>query len=326
MQRLRTIPIFLCLAALSLSGMAQRVKASAELDTNAIKIGEQFRLKLSIEQPANMEVAWPRWSDTVTKGVEIVEIGEVDTGRSHGAGQVTFVRNYVLTVFDSGSYTIPPIGFAGGPGNMVYTKPLFVTVISPEVDTTKGIHDIKGPVEVPFNWREYLPYILGAMGAVIVLIGIIYLIVYLVRKRRAKIAARPQPVVPAIPAHVIALEALRQLGQRQLWQQGMVKQYHSELTDILRDYLKAVYAIDAPEMITDDIVRQLKLKDLSNEHRNVVRNVLELADMVKFAKVAASDKENEQVFASVTAFVHETSARELTERAGQEKKGGGDAR
>lgn len=327
MRSIRVIPVFLCLVAVPLSGMAQRVKVSAGLDTNAILIGQQLHMTLRVEQPANLQVLWPNWNDTIIKGVEIVEIVKTDTVFSANKDKVTFTRDYLLTSFDSGGYTIPPIAFRGTAGRdteTVFTEPLFLMVDKPAVDTSKGIRDIKGPVEIPFDWREYLPYILAAMGAVVVLVVVIYLIVYYIRKRRARRAALPVPEAPPVPPHLVALQALEELGKKQLWQQGKAKQYYTELTDILRDYLRDVYKINAPEMLTEEIVQHMKFKHVTDAQRTVIRSVLTLADMVKFAKVKATDTENLQAFDAVTGFVQETAGRDGSEKAEPKGKGGAD--
>ena len=322
------IPVFLCLAALSFTASAQRIKAGAELDTNAILIGQQFHLILKVEQPANLQVLWPNWHHTVVTGVEIVDV-KTDTVFSENKDKISFTRDYLLTSFDSGGYHIPPIAFKGTAGRdteTVFTEPLFISVDKPAVDTTKGIRDIKGPVEIPFDWREYLPYILAGMGGVILLVGIIYWIVYYVRKRRARRAALPVPEAPPVPPHLLALEALEQLRGKQLWQQAKIKQYHTELTDILRDYLRDVYKINAPEMLTDEIVQHMRFKHVTDSQRTVIRSVLELADMVKFAKVRATDTENEQAFNAIVGFVQETAGRDGSEKEDLKGKGGADVR
>ena len=306
------------------AALAQGVKVSGSMDKNTIQIGQQFHLTLKVEQPANRVTLWPMWTDTITKGVEIVGIVKTDTAFSANKDKVTFTRDYLLTSFDSGGYTIPPIALMATTGRdteTAYTEPLFLAVGKPAVDTTKGIKDIKGPVEIPFDWREYLPYVLGAIGAVILLVAIIFMIVYIVRKRRAKRALVPEPTEPPIPPHIVALQALGELEQKQLWQQGKLKLYYTELTDILRDYIRDVYKINAPELLTEEIVQYLRFKNLTGEQKQAVRAILELADMVKFAKVAPTEIENRESLNVVTAFVQETAG---NDGETPEKEKGGD--
>lgn len=313
----------LCLALLSVTGFAQKVKVSSELDTNAIMIGQQFRMKVKVEQPANLSVIWPQWDDTITKGVEIVDMGKTDTTFSDNKDKITFTREYILTSFDSGAYTIPAFAFTATTGTVsenIFSNPLFIAVDKPAVDTTKGIRDIKGPVEIPFNWKEYLPYVLGGIGVVALIVVTIILVVRAVRRRKARRAAMPEPTAPPIPAHIRALGALDELVLKQLWQHGKTKEYYTELTDIFRDYISELYKINAPEMLTDEIVRHLKFKELTGEQKHVVKTVLELADMVKFAKVSPSTVENEQSLVAVTVFVQETAlAEEKREKEKAEK-------
>lgn len=312
MGTIRLITVWVCLAALPFAGFAQSVKVSSSLDKKTILIGQQFHMKVRVEQDAGLSVLWPEWNDTVTKGIEIVEIGKTDTVLSADKRQAVYTRDYLLTSFDSGSYTIPAFEFkAADKGTVldkVFTDPLFLKVNRPAVDTTQDIKDIKGPVEIPFNWREFLPYILAAAGILLLAgTGIFFLLRYL-RKRKALRSLVPEYVPPPVPAHEKALTALRELEQKQLWQQGKTKAHYTELTDILRLYIKDKFDIDAPEMLSDEIIQYLRFKPLTGEQKQSVRAVLELADMVKFAKAAPSEIENRESVNAVTRFVNETAA------------------
>ena len=331
MENRRAIPVLACLALLPFTGFAQRIAVSGGLDTGAIMIGQQFHMKLRVEQPANLTVLWPEWNDTIVKGVEIVDMGKTDTVFSANKDRITFTRDYLLTSFDSGAYVLPPAMFMATSGRdteRVFTDPLFLKVDKPAVDTTKGIRDIKGPVEIPFDWREFLPYILAGFGIVGVIVLIVFLLLRHLRKRRERLALIPVPTAPPVPPHIVALGALEALDKKQLWQQGRTKNYYTELTDILRDYIRDVYKINAPEMLTDEILQHLKFKEISGEHRHTLRTVLELADMVKFAKVQPSGVENTRSLETTVAFVQETAGRDGSEKPEEKgkktEKGGAD--
>ena len=85
---------------------------------------------------------------------------------------------------------------------------------------------------------------------------------------------------------------------------GKVKAYYTALTDILRRYVGGRYGIDAMESTTDEILAQMG--ELSKENYNNLRTILQLSDIVKFAKGVPTEQENEQVWFDTYRFVEET--------------------
>ena len=109
-----------------------------------------------------------------------------------------------------------------------------------------------------------------------------------------------------MPPHIIALQKLTAIGDKKLWQQEQTKQYHTEITDVIREYLESRYAIQAMEQTSDEIFASLRHMDISDENRNTLRQVLILADLVKFAKEKPAPFENEQSMDNAVAFVKKT--------------------
>ena len=89
---------------------AQKVIATAKLDSNNILIGDQVKLKVQISYPSKTIIAWPDLKDTLTKHVEIVQKSKIDT-ISKDAGKFTLRQTYTITSFDSGSFYVPQISF-----------------------------------------------------------------------------------------------------------------------------------------------------------------------------------------------------------------------
>src|SRR5690606_17405540 len=127
-------------------------------------------------------------------------------------------------------------------------------------------------------------------------------------KKRQKTPV-PTPVEPApdIPPHELALGKLTALRDQKLWQQGAVKPYHSELSDILRDFLQRRYRIPAMEQTTDEIFTALAATDLPDRQKARLRQVLTLADLVKFAREQPLHTDNEQSMAQAIEFVKEAA-------------------
>ena len=111
---------------------------------------------------------------------------------------------------------------------------------------------------------------------------------------------------PKLPPHVIAMEALENLRLKKLWQAGKVKEYYTEMTDIIRYYIEGRFSIYAMEMTTDEIMQSLKAHEDGSAARDLLRDTLVLADLVKFAKAQPLPLDNEQSLNQCIDFVKAT--------------------
>jgi len=85
---------------------------------------------------------------------------------------------------------------------------LFVKV--PNVDLKKGIADIKKPYQAPVTFKEIAPWLLG----IILISAFIFLVVYMISRRRKNLPLFLRPEKPKLPAHVVALQELDKLKKR----------------------------------------------------------------------------------------------------------------
>jgi hypothetical protein len=242
--------------------------------------------------------------DTISGKIQVVS-SKIDTIIDKGDASIHTIRkNYTITSFDSGTYVIPSYAFHTAAGDIT-TGELSLQVSPVAVDTTKAIYDIKQPLTVKYSFMDWLrdnwKWVASGLAAILIIGGIIY---YIRKKlKKAPVIEAPKPV---IPAHVTALNQLNDLRDKKLWQQEQTKQYHTELSDIVRDYLENRYAIQALEQTSDEIFASLRHKDISDENRNTLRQTLILADLVKFAKEKPLPHENEQSMDNAVAFVTKT--------------------
>jgi hypothetical protein len=292
------------LLLMSLSIKAQQPIASAWLDTNSILIGDQTGFNLQLQLPQNMPFRWPLFADTLTGEIEIVNRGAIDTTRLDN-GMMRIGQKLTITVFDSGYYVVPPISFTIGNAmdSAVETEPFLLNVFSVAVDTTQAIKPIKGPIEAPLTLAELLPWILLLLAALLITVGIIYY--YKKRKKKQPVVlARPKPKVPP---HRWALDELEKLRNEKLWQKDLVKHYHSRLTDIVRQYLDDRFTIMAPEMTTPEIMQAAYKIRLNDKNLRELQQILEMADLVKFAKYKPMPDEHNRSMTQAVDFVKDTS-------------------
>ena len=291
-----------CLAFF-LTGMlnAQYVEVLAEFDTNQVRIGEVFHLNLSVKQPEGLNVTFPPIQDTLVDRVEVLESFPADT--LFGDDILQIAKQYRLTCFDSGLYVIPPLVFGFNSGDLsdsISTHPMYLLVHSVAVDS--AFYDIKSPIHVPVGFMEVFPYVAGGLA----LLAAIGFLVWFLRKRKGSKSIF-LPSKPEEPAHVIALRELDELKEQKLWQQNKFKDYYTRLTDIIRRYMVRRYGIPAMEMTSLEIHRAWSLSGEDKEDLAGNLNVLlNLADLVKFAKEKPLASDNEGNMERAYVFVHKT--------------------
>ena len=286
---------------------AQDIVARAYLDTTDILIGDQINLNLEFDMPLDYRVLWPFSHDTLTRNVEIVTQTPVDTLINSRENTVSLVQKITITSFDSGYYQLPALRFRYQPVDdtgfhELSTMPVYLRVHSMEIDTTQSIMAIKPPLRAPLTFGEIMPWLLMVLG----IIAIAALLVYIISKKRKKepiFTIRPRPV---LPPHVMAIQGLESLRQKKLWQSGKVKDYYTQLTDIVRIYIEGRFGVAAVEMTSNEIIEGLKRSGTHREAVEGLRQTLTLADLVKFAKATPLPTENDASMDQCINFVETT--------------------
>ncbi|MBM3434747.1 MAG: hypothetical protein FJY07_00855 [Bacteroidetes bacterium] len=299
--------IFILLHGLLLQHFLNAQTASLTTDTNAILVGDQINMKLAFFLPAGSVVQWPALNDTIISKIEILNKTKVDTSLSSDKTKMNLLQVFKITCFDSGYYAIPPIKIGyKKPGDALLqtaeTPAILLTVSSVSVNTQEDIRDIKKPLEAPFTLKEAMPWIIGLFFFGLVVYGVIY---YLKKRKKAEPVFR-SPVRLKIPAHQVALDALENLRQRKLWQSGMIKDYYTELTEIIREYILAKFNIHAPELTSDEILSALNYTATDQGAKQLLGQTFVIADLVKFAKMQPLPAEHDTSLSNAVSFVKAT--------------------
>ena len=287
----------------SLSSLAQsEIHATAKLDSTKIRLGEQTHLQLTISIPSDAQVIFPLIPDSIHK-LEIVQRSKIDTIKSADGKFATYHQSLTVTGFDSGYFVIEPMTFfyqKKGSSNTdsVSTEAMLMQVQTVAVDTTKEFKDIKPPVDVPFTFREAIPYILAGLA----IIAAIIVITRLLKNRKRK-PIEVKRKIPSRPAYEIALEQLRKIEAQKLWQQGSYKQYQSAVADTVRAYIEHRFTIPALELPSDETLEYFKRNHITQEAFEKLGQIFILADMVKFAKAIPIGTENELSMQQAIDFV-----------------------
>jgi hypothetical protein len=287
---------------------SQSVELSTKLDTNQIRIGEQLHLDISVWHPPGVRVQFPEIGDTLMDGIEVLEAYPRDTVAEDKNLKIS--QRFRLTSFDSGFYEIPPMRFrisSGQWSDSIDSNPMYLLVHSVAVDST--IYDVKAPIHLPLSFLEVFPFVLGGLA----LVAAVYLLLwYLRRRRKSKGLLIPERLQE--PAHVIAFRELDRLREEKLWQRSELKPYYTRLTEIIRQYMERRFDIPAMEMTSYEILDAWKMGERPTEDLTAKLNrLLNLADLVKFAREKPLASDNEENLERAYEFVKRTVPVQKTE-------------
>ncbi|MBN2682213.1 MAG: hypothetical protein JXR58_06865 [Bacteroidales bacterium] len=185
------------------------------------------------------------------------------------------------------------------------------------------IMDIKPPYDEEWSiWEDFKIFLedYGIYLIIIVLLIAIALIYFIYFKKKKQ--KEDLPAMPLEPAHIIAFRDLNDLKEKKLWQAGKVKEFHSRLTEILRRYMEQRYGIMALEQTTYEILQSIaKEKILNKQEKAILKEILELADLVKFAKFTPIPDENDRSLRNSYQFVEKTKiVEEITKNEDVDEK------
>jgi hypothetical protein len=266
--------IFYILLFISSISFSQESMVKLEIDTTYIRIGEQFQLKISVNETQNVII--PKIQ---LKGLEIIDSTKVDTLKN------SLIRRYILTGFDSGAFYIPQQQIFVK-NQAFLTDSLLVNVATIAIDTTKvKKFPIKTIKKEPFTFDDFKIY-LYILLAILAIIGF-WIYWFVIRKRKT---TEDAPTYRTLPPYEEALLKLNELDEKLLWQNNKIKEYYSELTEIIRGYIERELKVPALENTTDEvleIIKDFKKSDTIETSKETIaklKDLLREADLVKFAK------------------------------------------
>lgn len=276
--------------------LAQEPKISAHTDSAQYKIGQWVLLHVDAQLPPGVDSLVPVPRDSVGP----FEVLAIEPTQPTDGRQQWMFR---LTLFDTGNVFIPPIAFAYRSRTdtvlrVAYSNPLPLSIVGIPIDVKGDIKDIKPPLDAPWKFEDFLPYLVAL--AVLLLAGLAY---YYYRKKKKEREAAFLPPKPTIPPGQAALGALRILEDKHLWQQGKVKEYYSEVTEIVRRFFEDQFGLLALESTSDEILHQLHRVPEAAPLQPQCRSFLTTADLVKFAKYQPAPEEHERELRSAYEIV-----------------------
>ena len=153
------LKVVLCAVSLfaGTSFVHAQVTVEATIDSLQLLIGEQAKIKLQVSMDANQKLRLPLFSDTIVRGVEIVDVAKPDTQLLNDNKRWLISQEYTVTSFDSALYYLPPMKVMVN-DKQYQSEALALKVYSIPVDTLHpdqffGPKDIR---KVPLIWSDVI--------------------------------------------------------------------------------------------------------------------------------------------------------------------------
>lgn len=308
--------VTICTSAQDDGGLRSR------LSRDSILIGDQIEWLFDFALDEGEELSVGKPADVPVQGVETIKGMSIDT-LSTKKGRLELRGKVILTSFDSGSYVLPDLTALltradGAVETLLFEGPVLAVNTIPVDTATFQPYDIKGQIRYPLTFKEVIPWV----GVAILLAAIIWVLVRWIRRRRENRSFFGREAVKD-PPHIVALRSLEKTRGQKLWQNNKQKQFYTQVTDALRQYMADRYEIPALEETTAEIFGDMKDKQVDQQLLDRVKELFTTADYVKFAKHNASDLENEEAIPTAVRFVNETYMQQVegeTDNAAKEDK------
>lgn len=282
---------------------AQEVKVIPSLERSEILIGEQINMRVRVIHDKKTPARLILPSDTLVNGVEILDSRLIDSLAVNDKLKEA-VYDVVITSFDSAMYVLNNVKALVGDSlySASESPTLLVNTVPVDVSNPEQYNDIKDAWKTPFVFRDYL-LPAGIVALVLILAYPAYrLWRYL---RRPKEASSTLLSEPEKEPYEEAMDALLTLKAKELWENNQVKEYYTELTDILRRYIFRVHGIATWDRTSSEILEAFRIGVDKGQSYSNLQKVLSTADLAKFAKYIPMAQENIGMFNLTETFVHE---------------------
>ncbi len=305
--------LILCLG----TATSQNVVLNAEIDTFQMMIGEQTRIRLELSVDTGYKVKMPDLDKELMSGIEILETKR-DIKSLNNNRRNLYTDEYLITSFDSTLYSIPPFKVMVDSSEYL-SNPLALAVYTMPIDTA-NLQNICGPKDVwdvELTWEEYRDSVHLGIILLFLALALAWVVVRFVKN---KPIIRIVKIKPKEPSHIVALNKIECIKNDDTWKDDEnVKEYYTRLTDALREYMSSRFGFNATEMTTSEILDCLRGID-NKENMAELKEILETADLVKFAKLHPTTNENSRNMENAIDYVNVTKNIEEEKQEPTEKK------
>ncbi len=271
---------------------------SASVDKERVQVGEDVALTLVLRHPPEGRYIAP--PDTAFAPFDVIGKSEEEVSPVE-----TRLRIRLAAYRLPERVEIPALQIQyqkDGKVESLATDPIPVEIVTSLTPDVTEIHDIKEPMDltVPRDFRLAWWLLLALAAAVLA-----YLIYRKLRKEPEGVKA-PAWTPPLPPADVEAEAALRRLAEKDLIRKGELKAFYTELSDVMKRYAGRRFEVPYLERTTSEVLSDLKPRKLAPGTASGLRAILDVSDLVKFAKFVPEAAEADGSFALALSWIEKT--------------------
>lgn len=249
-------------------------------DNDTPLLGQPFELTLVVEAPLDATIT--EWPEVVSdEQLEVLEASEVEETESDDG--IAYQQTLEVLLWEVGQYLSPEyaVGYTvGGSEFLDPVRSVFIVVpssVSPE--------DPPRPSRPPIDLQVVPLWIYGVIGFFAALVLLLVLLIALRARRGFSRLVFGNPLQRTINQ----LEDLR-------YQKLPPTALYPIIANYLRHFIRESYEIDAVEMTTDELLTVLRDQDsFTPELRRQLQQLLEQADLVKFARLQPDEQSTERL-------------------------------
>lgn len=309
-QRIATT---LVLGTLAISVAAQTdtappVTISAKADSTTLTMGDRTNIRVEVLKNGHYGVLMDlvQRDDDGVATLNKVEVRETSADSTDlGNGRIQVIYTYLIQPFDPGTQSIGPFRFVNG-ADTIDSDIVTIKVLEPDMPKVMKdsllINPFEGTVSIPGRWYDVIPEWWYWPVLALLVAALVAVVIFLYKKNGPTLL----PHKKIIPPYDMAIKRLEQLKARRLAESGHDKEYYTELTDILRQYIDGRFNVNAREMTTTQTLETMSSNEVLREFIEALEPVLRTADFVKFARQRPDIAENIRSYNAVSDFVSKT--------------------
>ena len=277
-----TLLLFLLITGFSITRADEGISAKLTPQQKELHVGDVINLTLDVTHPAGYRLI-PLELEQTWGDFELRSLSPVTVSRN-ADGTESSQQTIAVTLWGLGTYQTPllPLKVSSPTGELseVRANSVSLTVVSVLEEGDSQLREIKAQATLPSP--SLWPWLLGGLLVTVLILGPL---LWLYKRLLAKRAHGSRVVPDNRPAYQVALDELQRIRGLNLPTQGQFKEHYALVSDTLRRYLEKTYPIQATEQTTKEIQQALAPLSMTDDQKTTLLNLLNEADMVKFANV-----------------------------------------